>query len=566
MLYLSNKFKVSKEDEGYRVAIYVRVSTNDQHSSVENQQQLFTSLLERNKWILHRTYTDEGISGTKSDKRLLYKEMVEDGKNKEYDILIAKSYSRFARNQRESLTAIADLMQAGVRIIFVEDVLDSKKDYGMFGLFGWLAEQEARKTSERLKTIWNHYDELGKIHVPKPPYGYSYNKEIQNYEIIQKEKDVVLSIFKMYMGGMGCRGIALTLNRDEIPTQKGVKWSQPTIANMLTNYTYTGCLVQGKSETIDVTMKKSKKKDIGQWKMHPYNHEAIIAPEIFFRVQEEVKKRSELVSENGRPVRHSNTALFSTVVKCKLCGSTCTIKRQKHFRNYSPYYACIAYEQNGRKGCDHDRVTIFEKTLALIIQGEVKKLVDTEYKVIRDSFSKIKETRKPKNTKSNLKAIEEVIQEKAKLSMTLLTSYSKGILGEAQFRLQNEMIEADIQKCYKEKENLERELSTFVVTIDKEQELINEINKLAKVDASEWTNAMIKEVIEKIEIDNNGNVEVYLKYHLDEKIPPSSVTLGNTASREVCVSSTEDYQVDQPGYLNLDRLRGHIKDGYVFGG
>lgn len=532
---MGNKSEQSKEHEGDKVAIYVRVSTNDQHSSVENQQQLFTSLLERNKWVLHRTYTDEGISGTKSDKRLLYKEMVEDGKNKEYDILLAKSYSRFARNQRESLTAIADLMQAGIRIIFVEDGLDSKKDYGMFGLFGWLAEQEARKTSERLKTIWNHYDEIGKIHVPKPPYGYSYNREIQNYEVIPKEKEVVLSIFKMYMGGMGCRGIAITLNRDGIPTQKGVKWSQPTIANMLINYTYTGCLVQGKSETIDVTMKKSKKKDIGEWKMHPYNHEAIITPEIFFKVQGEVKNRSELVSENGRPVRHSNTALFSTVVKCKLCGSTCTIKRQKHFRNYSPYYACIAYEQTGKKGCGHERTTIFEESLVQIIQAEIKKLVDTEYKVIRDAFLKIKETTKPKNTKSNLKAIEEVIQEKAKLSMTLLTSYSKGILGEAQFRLQNEMIEADLQSYYKEKTELERKLSTFVLTIDKEQELIDEINKLAEVDVSEWTNAMIREVIDKITIDNNGNVEVYLKYHLDEKISSNTESIGNKGAEGVCI-------------------------------
>lgn len=520
---MGNKSELSNEREGDRVAVYVRVSTNDQHSSVDNQQQLFTSLLDRNKWVLHRTYTDEGISGTKSDKRLLYKKMVEDGKNKKYDILIAKSYSRFARNQRESLTAIADLMQAGIRVIFVEDGLDSKKDYGMFGLFGWLAEQEARKTSERIKTIWNHYDEIGKIHVPKPPYGYSYNKQIQNYEIIQEEKEVVLSIFKMYMGGMGCRGIALMLNRDGIQTQKGVKWSQPTIANMLVNYTYTGCLVQGKSETIDVTMKKSKKKDISEWKIHPDNHEAIIAPEIFFKVQEEVKNRSELIRENGRSVRHSSTALFSTIVKCKLCGSTCTIKRQKHFRNYSPYYACIAYEQTGRKGCGHERVTILEQTLALIIQGEVKKLVDTEYKVIKDSFLKMKETRKPKNTKSNLKAIEEAIQEKVRLSMTLLTSYSKGILGKTQFILQNEIIEADLQKYYKEKSDLEQELSTFVVTIDKDQELIDEIideiNKLAEVDVSEWTNAMIKEVIDKITIDNNGNIEVYLKYHLDEKIP-----------------------------------------------
>jgi site-specific DNA recombinase len=316
--------------------------------------------------------------------------------------------------------------------------------------------------------------------------------------------------------------------------------------------------VQGKSETIDVTMKKSKKKDMNEWRMHPNNHEAIIAPEIFFKVQEEVKKRSDLISENGRPVRHSSTALFSTVVRCKLCGSTCTIKRQKHYRNYSPYYACIAYEQTGKKGCGHERVTIFEEALVQLIQGEIKKLVGTEYKVIRDSFSKMKETKKPKNARSNLKAIEEAIQEKATLSMTLLTSYSKGMLGEAQFKLQNQIIEADLQGYYKEKTALERELSTFVVTIDKEQELIDEINKLSEVDATKWTNAMIKEIIDKITIDNNGNVEVYLKYHLDEKISSSTGGIGNTAVEEVCISATQDYQYKQSGYFNFNRFSGYI--------
>ena len=59
--------------------------------------------------------------------------MLEDGKKKKFDILISKSYSRFGRNQRETLDAIAMLRNNGIRIIFLEDNLDSEQDSNKFG-------------------------------------------------------------------------------------------------------------------------------------------------------------------------------------------------------------------------------------------------------------------------------------------------------------------------------------------------------------------------------------------------------------------------------------------------
>lgn len=560
---MSNAIVRTKEElrKGNRVALYVRVSTDDQQTSVENQQDLYTDYIKDRGWVLqYPPYVDEGISGTKSEKRLEFLRMVKDGLEGKYDILIAKSYSRFARNQRESLQAIADLRQAGVRIIFKEDNLDSEVDFGKFGLFGWLAEQEARTGSERIKEVWKSFDRQGKIHAVKPPYGYVYDKELKNYVIDREQAKVVMNIFKMYLSGAGCWNIARQLNEDGVPTQKGGKWANATITGMLKNHTYIGCLVQGKSETIDVTMKKSKKKSIEEWVIHQDNHEAIIAPTIFWKVQEEMKKRSNQVKENGRPVRHSSSALFSTLVKCKCCGTTCTVKRQKHFRDYSPYYACIRYEQVGKRGCGHERVSIFEDTLLQIIQGEVKRLIDTEYKVIRDVFRKVKDTRKPKTKRSNLKVIEETIEEKAKLSMTLLESYSKGIITPQLYEMQTKMVGAEIEKLTKEKAEIEAELNTFDVKIDKEQEIIDAINKLASVEPSEWTNAMLKAVIRKITVDNKRNVEVYLNYQLDDKTPVSVV---NTGADEISATLDNDYQEQQSGHLLTSEVGSNDNQGAI---
>ena len=153
-----------------KCAIYARVSTDEQGTSIINQQEYFKDYIKRNNFEIFDVYNDEAFSGTETTKRLSFQRLLEDGKNKRYDVLLAKSYSRFGRNQRETLTALAELFEYGIRIIFVEDGLDSLRDKGQFGLFAWLAEQESRKISERIKMTWQVYNKQGKIHNTKETY------------------------------------------------------------------------------------------------------------------------------------------------------------------------------------------------------------------------------------------------------------------------------------------------------------------------------------------------------------------------------------------------------------
>ena len=231
-----------------KVAFLSRVSTLDQHSSIDNQEEVFKNWLKRNSGcILYKIYTDEGISGAKGYKRKQWLNMLEDGKKKKFDILISKSYSRFGRNQRETLDAIAMLRNNGIRIIFLEDNLDSEQDSNKFGLFAWLAEQEAQKTSERIKIVWENYNSEGKVHVTLAPYGYDYNKEIKNFVVNDIEADIVRKIFSLYIKGNGYNKIAKLLTENNIPTKRNGKWAGTTVGNMLKNDIYLGVLTQGKT-------------------------------------------------------------------------------------------------------------------------------------------------------------------------------------------------------------------------------------------------------------------------------------------------------------------------------
>ena len=106
-----------------KVATFSRVSTEreEQKSSIRNQEEIYEAWIERNKWVLYKSYVDDGVSGTKAYKRVQWLKMLEDGKKKKYDILLCKSYSRFGRNMIETLGAIKELRENGIRIIFIED-------------------------------------------------------------------------------------------------------------------------------------------------------------------------------------------------------------------------------------------------------------------------------------------------------------------------------------------------------------------------------------------------------------------------------------------------------------
>ena len=207
-----------------KCAIYTRVSTWEQETSIINQQEYFKDYIQRHNLEIFDIYSDEAFSGTETSKRLSFQRLLEDGKNKQYDVLLAKSYSRFGRNQRETLTALAELFEHGIRIIFVEDGLDSLRDKGQFGLFAWISEQEARKISERIKMTWQLYNKEGKIHNTNSPLGYDYDKSIKNFVVNEEEAVIVRMIFDMYTQSNGRDKIATFLNENGYTTKHGKKF------------------------------------------------------------------------------------------------------------------------------------------------------------------------------------------------------------------------------------------------------------------------------------------------------------------------------------------------------
>ena len=139
-----------------RVAAYCRVSTDheDQANSFESQQRYFRQYIERNPdWELYEIFADEGISGTNTKKRSEFKRMIACAKEGDFDLIITKEISRFARNTLDSIYYTRDLKKHGVGVIFMNDninTLDGDAELRL-AIMSSIAQEESRKTSERVK-------------------------------------------------------------------------------------------------------------------------------------------------------------------------------------------------------------------------------------------------------------------------------------------------------------------------------------------------------------------------------------------------------------------------------
>lgn len=486
-----------------KVATFSRTSTDylSQSKSIHNQEEIFKSWIEKNNCELYKNYIDEGISGTKGKYRTAWKELLEDGKNKKYDILLSKSYSRFGRNMVETLGAIKELREKGIRIIFLEDNLDSKEDITKFGLFSWIAEQESQNTSKRIKTVFNHFKETGKIYNCIAPLGYDYSITQKNFVINEIEAETVKRIFKLYLQGNGTNKIANILTAEGMRGKNGGTIRGNTIKNIILNEVYTGTLVQGKTETIDVTISKTHQNAPETWIKHYNNHEPIIDLETFIEANNLYKINSDKAKKFRYSIkgieRASNASLFSNLLICKNCGSSMTIRRKK---DKKLYYNCTAYERNG-VAIGHSSNRIYEDFLIEHIKYEINSIIERDFDIIN-----INTNNDIKNSlEDELKGINKAIDEQMKKTNNLMELYNAGAITINQFKLQNESISKLLDTHIKNKEVIEDKIKSLPV---KQSSFKKDIEYIIGLPIEQWSNQMLKNIIDKIYIDVNGIINI----------------------------------------------------------
>ena len=326
-------FVVEKEKyEQKRVAAYCRVSTGseEQLTSYKNQMHFYKEMIAANhEWKFAGMYADEGISGTRADKRPQFKKMIDDCLEGKIDYIITKSVSRFARNTVDCLDYVRILKSRGIGIYFEEQNIDTlKSDSELYLIiYAGFAQSESESISKNITWSYRKSFEEGKvIFIYSNMLGYRKGED-GNPEIVPEEAKIVEKIYAMYLTGATFRQIYDALVDDVVKVKgKNIKFSAQCVKNILLNEKYCGDAILQKSVTVDCISKK-RKKNTGEAPMYYVhnNHPAIVSREIFNKVQEEMTRRRVLTPVTKKQTlsmrgRYSKFAL-SEVLKCPECGS-----------------------------------------------------------------------------------------------------------------------------------------------------------------------------------------------------------------------------------------------------
>ena len=487
-----------EQEQKIRVAAYCRVSSDsaDQLNSFMTQMRYYENFLADSKTeTLISVYADEGITGTRMDKREEFQRMLKDCCRGKIDRIIAKSISRFARNTKECLTVIRELKSLGITVFFEKENIDTANisDEMMITLMGGLAQEESTSISQNMRWSCQRRMQNGTYEISRPPYGF-YNKN-GILEINKGEAEIVQQIFSLYISGCGLQKIVNILNERKIESSRRAMWTANTIKRILTNERYIGDAVFQKYYVTD-TLPRIEKKNYGE-KVKYYvqgANDPIIEEQVFYTVQKLLKERYKPYVDNGN--------FLSGKIYCGKCGKTYKWKKRRNT------ICWVCRKHDIRAGdCDNGAVaesTVFEAFIRLYNK------LKSQYSVIfLPLFSQLQEL---KNRKfSDNQQYMEIAKEIAKLkeqNHVLARLKTKGFLDEAKYLEQTTELHAKIDK-------LNRELWKIVQCND-EDEVIDQIKEVVSIIENginlmtEFEEVLFESLVEKIVVKD----QITLEFHL----------------------------------------------------
>ena len=499
-----------------QVAAYCRVSTEEeeQQSSYEAQCSYYTDKIMTNpEWTMAGIFADEGITGTSTKKRDDFNRMIRKCKKKKIDLILTKSISRFARNTLDTIKYTRMLRAMGIGIYFEKENIntldmDSEMLITMLGAF---AQAESESISRNV--AWGKRQAIreGKVYVNfNQLYGY-YLQEDRTPGIKQQEAEVVKFIFGQYMLGDSTRMIARKLDEDGIPTRSGkVRWEPATIKSILKNEKYCGDVLAQKTFKECVIGGKVQK-NTGQLPqvLVQNNHPAIISRELFYAVQEEIKRRTAAKSPSaksatGRSCYASKYALSERLV-CGECGTlyrrcTWNIRGKKKI-----VWRCVSRLDHGTKYCKQSP-TMEETALQRAIMNAVNSTMDSREDLVKGITDTVILMLKPKeNAVFTLGEVKRRIQE--------LTAEF-----DALFEIDgSEVTEQDrFTEITQELAELKKKQESISAQLRNNQAIQGKVNRFASAAErmdhrlTEWDEEMIRQIIHTVEVISADRIRVVL--------------------------------------------------------
>ena len=331
---------------------YIRESTDDQlEYSPEAQRKALRQYAEKNCLVLDERYIycDEGISGRKAGKRPAFQAMIATAKSKDcpFDTILVWKFSRFARNQEESIVYKSMLKRDGIDVVSITEPLAD----GPFGtlierIIEWMDEYYSIRLAEEVKKGMTEKARRGGLQ-STPPFGYCVknNMLVPNTE----EAALVAEIFDRFNSGDGLYDIARNFNERGIKTHRGNAFENRTVEYVLRNPAYIGKLRWNPSGR---TRRDFKNENII---LADAEHDCVVEKSVWDAAQKRLDEIKLKWGYNARPT-YELKDWPSGLVRCAECGATLIFTRPC-------YYKCNNYARGACGTSQHIRADILKDAI-----------------------------------------------------------------------------------------------------------------------------------------------------------------------------------------------------------
>ena len=527
--------------------LYERLSRDDElqgeSNSISNQKQMLEDFARRNGLPNPTHFTDDGISGTRFDRPgfLAMMEEVEAGR---VEAIVIKDMSRLGRDYLKVGQVMEVLRQRGVRLIAINDGVDSLKGDDDFTPFrNIMNEFYARDTSRKIRSVFKSKGMSGKHLTGTVIYGYLWDEKREHWLVDEEASEVVRRIFSLTLEGYGPYQIACKLSTDriEIPVvhlarfnegvnrSKPVKdpygWGSSTIVNILKKREYLGHTINFKTRK-HFKDKKSHYVSEDEWTIFENTHEAIIDQQTFDLAQ---KIRSNV---RRYPNGWGEAAPLTGLLYCADCGGKMYVHRTNNGKRISQY-TCSQYTKVPCGTLCKTQHRINEDVVLSLVSEMLKAIAEyakhdrAEFVRVVQEAQSSQQTAEVRKQRTRLATAKQRVSE---LEVLLCKIYEDNILGklsdsryatlDAQYEKEQSELTAEIsvlEKAVKSYEKHEKDADRFIALIGKYENF----DKL--------TIAMLNEFIEKIlvhERDRKGSiqttqeVEIYFNF-VGRFVPPA---------------------------------------------
>lgn len=510
--------RLSKEDID-------KVNSGDDSASIINQRLLLTDYALSQGFEIVKVYQDEDYSGLFSD-RPDFEKLIEDAKLQKFDIVVAKSQSRFTRNMEHMEKYLHNAFPLlGIRFIGVVDNADTdnkgnKKSRQINGLVNeWYCED----LSENIKAVFRSKMKDGQFIGSSCPYGYVKDPQNHNHLIIDTyAAKVVKKIYNLYINGAGKTKIGAILSEEGIliPSEYKTKilkqnyhnanamntaklWSYQTIHQILNNEAYLGHTVQNKCQSLSYKSKIKKAVPKDQWIKVQNTHEAIIDINTWNLAHEINDTKTKIVNANH------TVGLFSGKLFCDDCGHA--MVRYYNNKNEFVGYYCKTYKQHGNKYCSNHMIKDQElQTLVLNSIKEEAKMILTK-EDMKELIPEGMNDNPVAEIAMEEKNIEFQKQMVERYKLKAFEDYADGIILQSDF--------LNYTKNYNDKV---AELDTRLIRLNEKIQISNQsqnqseewnVNFKEYININELNRSMVVHMIDWIRVLKDGSVGIKYKFY-----------------------------------------------------